>query len=304
MSWYMLPAAVAFIVKLWFLFALKSQTRTLIGRRWFGFVAIFCMHNLAELLLYSSAIQDGLATEFLLRCYYACTSLIVIYCFVYVMNEKQFYWQKVLFFIISTFCALVLSLLFFTNLIISGYLEWSYTFTAIKGSYYFVFQVFAVLGMLGMSGALIYNFMKSQSEKERAHYCYALIGLTPLVMACFGVISLMLLGYKVNAAMLLPIASTIFLMITLKGKMSDPAESAFLSFVPFTLEYQLRKQVKLAQLNYINKSNSHQETMMTIEKALLEYQRDKHDGSVAKASKTIGIMRSTFYSKMNRLNKN
>ena len=87
------------------------------------------------------------------------------------------------------------------------------------------------------------------------------------------------------------------------SKRKSSFDSNWRVWIPNTLENRLRKELRRAEKNYINKSCSHQDVMMEIEKALLEYQRDKHGGSIAKASKAIGIMRSTFYSKMNRFNK-
>jgi len=150
---------------------------------------------------------------------------------------------------------------------------------------------------------LVFNFKQTQDENEKTDYFYTLLAFSPLVLICFAVVVLMMTGFDASSAMLIPIASTMLLIITLKGKKTALVDISWRSFTPFTLEYKLRRELNLAQVRYIDQSNSHQETMRQIEKALLEYQRDKHDGSIAKASKTIGIMRSTFYSKMNRFDK-
>jgi len=301
MSWFMLPAAIALIVKLWFLFTLKS--RTWAGKRWAGLVAIFCVHNLSELLLLNSALYDGLSATFILRCYYACTSLVIVYCFIYVMDEKRYRWQMFLSCSISVATVLAIGGIFFSDYIIAGYLTGFYTATAMKGSWYILFQVYALLGVLSILNVLIFNFRKSQGDDEKTDYFYTLLAFVPLLLIGFIVVVLMMAGSNITAVMLIPIASTLMLIITLKGKKAALVDVDWRSYIPFTLEYKLRSELKAAQNLYIKKSNSHQQTMLQIEKALLEYQRDKHGGSIAKASKTIGIMRSTFYSKMNKFNK-
>ena len=299
MTWYMLPAALALLVKLWLLFTLKS--RAWAGKRWAGFVAIFCVHNLSELLVFNTGLQQGLSADFLIRCYYACTCMVIVYSFIYAMNERQHAWQKKMCYTLSLSGAIVIALIFLTDLIISGYDYFSYSVMAIKGDGYFLFRVYAWIGIVSLFATLAFNFIKAETRQQEVHYFYSFIAFLPLII--IGLLVMILMALGINIAMLLPVGSTLFLIISLHGKNRALIQTSWRSLVPYTLEYDMRRKLRAAQMQYINADSSHQETMMQIEKALLEYQRDKHGGSIAKASKSIGIMRSTFYSKMNRLNK-
>lgn len=301
MTWYLLPAALAMMIKLWLLFTLKLRAG--VGVRWMGFVAIFCVQNLSELLLLSAGFNHQASTGFFMRCYYACVCIVIVYCYIYVMNEKDYIWQKLICWFVCLVCVLFVLGIFFSDLIITGYTYLPYSVTATKGDLYFLFRIFALLFFLMLFTTIINNYVNAKAIEQKVHYFYTLLAFLPLTIICSAVVFLMAMDFNINAIMLLPVASTLFLIISLKGESSTTLPFDWRSWLPLSLEHRLRGKLRAAEQKYINKSSSHQETMMQIEKALLEYQRDKHGGSIAKASKTIGIMRSTFYSKMNRFDK-
>lgn len=296
----MLPAAIALVIKLWLLNS--ARLKPWVGHRWTGFVAVFAVHNISELLVFNQ-FANGLPGDFLVRCYHACVTLVLIYGFIYIMNEHKFHWQKRVAEFVGVLGACLIAIIFFSDFVVAGYTSLSYSLTAVKGDGYLIFQLFSMVCTSLIVGTLVFNFRKAEEQKDEIDYFYTLMALLPLAIATVTITGLMMLGFSLNGLIFIPIASTLFLLITLKGKNSVLLGRDLRSLLPFSLERRLRVALCLAETQYVAENISHQEAMVMIEKALMEYKQDKHKGNVSKAAESMGLVRSTFYSKMNRLEK-
>jgi len=298
MTFYMWPAVIALIIKVRLLMSAINQGWG--GKTWIGFVAVFALHNISELLLLSAAHWE-LSSEFLLRYYHCCTIAALVYCLAYVSNTSQYRWQRIALHTAAWIGMVIGIVLIFTDSMINGFTKISYSVIATKGLYYPIFQIFMLVGSVLIFGTLLHNYRKTGDPKEEVQIGYTLLALTPLVLVTVGVVGLMMAGYKVNSLMIIPVASTLFLIITVKGRNSYLVNNDPRRLIPLTLESDFDRQLNLAKSQYSLENLGHKEAMFLIERALINYKREKNHRKHKQTAESMKVNRSTLYDRLHRL---
>lgn len=297
MTWFMLPAILGILVKLYLL--LSSTRRKWISGGLVGLVSILALHNFSELLLFNGFVRH-LNAEYLMRAYYLCAISVSTYAFWYSYKGDRTRSKKLPATVILI--ALLLSFAVTTSdFVIAGAASLTYSVTAVKGDYYWFFQVFSLVASLGTLTYLVLNYLRSESASEQIRNFYALVSMVPLVITGVAIICLMSLGVKINATFVFPIASTLFLIILIKGKYSESLINDPRSFIPFSAEGQLNSSMKASNLLYRIGEIDHKMHMADLEKSTILYMLSKNKGNISKTAASMKINRTTLYGKFKTL---
>ncbi|MDH3280643.1 MAG: hypothetical protein OEQ18_05895, partial [Gammaproteobacteria bacterium] len=98
--------------------------------------------------------------------------------------------------------------------LVQGFEAIGHTATRIPGPYYFLFEIFAVATSLGLIGLFCFGSFRQVTAQRRAQNALLLAGITPALCVVVGIVTLLHFGVKsVNAAIILPFAGTVFLVV-------------------------------------------------------------------------------------------
>lgn len=215
MAWFMLPAVCAFLAKCALL--LGTRNAPWIGASWRGYVLVLLVHNAVEALMLWSVVQQW-PMDALLRMYHFVSLVAVIYGVNYVMSVKS---QLQLLLVAACYGGVLLMgvLVFVTDSVVFGYSVTGYFMHAERGPLFFIYRSFAVMLICLQVALLLYNY--AQAERcsiSRLDAGFNLVALLPLVVVSFLTAFLMKTDYAINPMMVIPIATTIFLTISMIGK--------------------------------------------------------------------------------------
>ena len=119
-----------------------------------------------------------------------------------------------------------------------------------------------------------------------------LVGITLVVLMGFGI--------KVSGAAILPVTTTLFLLITLKGEPKHGLTD-IRRHIPLSLERRKSGQIMDIFSSYAKDELSYRDSLTEIEKLLVTYKHDKNNGNVSTTASTMNIPRSSLYSIFRRL---
>lgn len=294
MTWFMLPAAIGLFVKLILLMTAKEnlwESKILLG-----LIAVLAIHNIVELMMFSNLLNEH-NSEILLRCYYVCVTTVSAYVVYYSVDSDKL---PLSFYVglIYAVWAVVLSILFLaSDSIVNGAMPLTFSVTAIKGDSYWLFQTFALSAIAITWYFLHFNYKASTTPEEEIRNYYALISITPLFLGAGLVMILMLFGVAINAAAVFPISSTLFLLILVHGKHSSSIKADPRDVIPFAQKSELATILGHVSYQYRIGNISHKDLMSKIEKAHIMHKLSFYEFNVSKTAKSMGISRSTLYSK-------
>ena len=103
--------------------------------------------------------------------------------------------------------------IFQTNWIVAGAVSFGYTVTAIKGAYYFIFQLTVLIGFALILYTLARRYLVSTNTNDQLKCFYAGLSLSPIIIISLFVMTMMQADYQYTGAILLPFASTFFLLL-------------------------------------------------------------------------------------------
>jgi DNA-binding NtrC family response regulator len=112
---------------------------------------------------------------------------------------------------------------------------------------------------------------------------------------------LMSFGYKINAVVILPVVSTLFLCITYFGAGAYRIKSDPRRHIPNTLEAGLHTSLKQAICDYTTHNVSHADTMKKLEEIAVEYKYKVTDYNASHTAELMQVPRSTLYSILERV---
>ncbi len=192
--------------------------------------------------------------------------------------------------LIFAFGVMQSSLLFISDLIIAGFKEGGIGYTRIPGDYYYIFQLYAVVCLI----LSIYYIIQAVYDRKKLSYLRAkaavlLISLFPLFLGTLIVLLLMAIGKNVNAAVLLPITTTIFLFgcfyATNNNKILD-----YSIFMPFSPSWRAKRDLSFFLYSGNDKSELWKH-LQGLEKIYLEeaMTENKGKGQLSNAAKDLGI---------------
>lgn len=300
MSVYMLPALIGLALKLLILsYAVKGRNGS---SPIVLLVIIFACHNMVELIGYALLI-DGKTVEMLFRSYYVLT-IVGLVCIlkhsIDVGSVKRPYVIKTMAFM--GFC--VASAILFSNTVVAGHYSIGYAISAIKGNYYLAFVVFNVVALAVAIFCLVRGFRSALTMLESNRCAYTLMALTPVILITPVVLLLKTTGADVNAAGVIPIATTLFVFILLKGE-SEHLLTDVRRFLPGSPERRTAARfIELADTytRKIGDGNSYSDLRDGVERQIILYTIEKCGGNLSETTRVMGLPhRSTLYSMMRRL---
>lgn len=296
MSMFVFPAVIALTIKLMVIFIYR---RNLQGNSYFTMlVLIFACHNFCEVLVFWEYFR-GIKAEYLVRSYYV-ISLFALFAIATHAANVSLLKEKLFATILLPVICLISLMLMLTDLVVSGVESWGYVVTAVRGDLYNVFQVMALLLTAQIVYLLYKGYKNADSHTSQIRCAYSAIALTPLVLAVLLVILLMNLGFHINAVVFFPVATTLFLVITLaseeKHRLTDIRR-----FIPFSDERRTSNQIMDIFSSYAQDQANYRDSITQIEKLLVEHKYEKNNRNATYAAERMGMPRSSLYSLFNRL---
>jgi len=279
---------------LWLARQVPGETKVFLG-----LVLMFALHNTCELLIYLNVFQ-GYSADWLLRAYYVASALVVTWMCLYSMHVAGFtskYARNV-----PLILGGAVSLIYlFSDLVLSGAESLGPGVTAIKGPFYLIFQITMFSGFLFVIMSLLWMRKTTDSYLTKTRCTLILLALLPVIIAAMSVIVLMQLNVKVNAAGLIPISTSIFLILVLRMERSHKLTDVRM-LIPGSEENRVLGELMEAFSNYSIHGGHHKDTLNEIERALVMYKHvSMSDKPTAEIAAAMGMPRPTLYSIYNRL---
>ena len=295
MSIYVLPALLALVIKIYVLIVARAANTSRIFE---GMVLIFALHNLAELIAYIQ-FTEGRLTDELFRLYYVALLGIIGYlCFYSIEIAKIAVLRKL--YLPFTVWALVLGvLLLTTDHIVQGFFSIGYSATAEQGPYYWLFSLTNMGATIFVTTTLIYGYRNSENHVTQIQCLYNLMALAPLVLLGFINITLLTFGKQLNAGGMIPIATTLFLLITLQSE-SKHRFTDVRRYLPFSKERKMADEVMSLISKFSMDEISYKDLSNEIEKIALKSKLAQADDSISEAARLLKMKRTTLYSMLNR----
>lgn len=299
MSIYVVPAILALMAKLIVVFIYRQNL--LANKHFTLMVLIFACHNLCEVLVFWEYFSD-IRADYLMRVYYVVTlvSLAAITFYVANISEQR---SRLYAPVLLSLLGIVSALLLFSNHIVSGIKSLEYVFTAVRGDQYWLFQAVAITVIMQMAYLLYRGYRKAVDHDVQIRCAYTALALMPQVFAAFLVIALMNMGFNVNGAMILPVATTLFVAIMLISE-DQHRITDIRRFIPFSDERRTSNQIMDIFSSYAKDQASYREAINQIEKLMVEHKYEKNNRNATYAAERMGMPRSSLYSLFNRLDIN
>lgn len=300
MSIFFIPALLSLLLKIYIL--IVNLTRDKISIVFLSLIIIFAIHNGVELFGYLSLFSNGDTSSFF-RPYYVITLYLISYLLLHGLTVSG-YENKVITSILLSSATLLSFLIIFSDSIIKGYTPIGYSVTAIEGEYYPILSAFVLISLFSTVVALLHGYRSASSSLHAKRCLYSLYALTPIILAFSLAFIFKMVRIEFNAAGIVPIATSIFLVVLLKTeerhKLSDIRK-----FLPLSLEKETSKNFMSILDHYINHKNEDdifKTIQASIEKEVIFYSLKKCNYNVSKTTRMMGLTnRSTLYSMMNRL---
>lgn len=307
LSIYILPALIALLIKLWVLFVSKrgsklvSETGKTQSSLFFTMVLLFACHNVAEVLgflEYFSGDRYGQVT----RWYYV-MSVLALSSIVFYAEQvsKTLKNSKILYGVLGSGALALSAVLLFTDFIVAGSASIGYSLTAVKGSYYAVFQIYSLSAYALIVYFLVVGYKNAEDHRTEIQCAYTMFAMAPLVVVALALMAVMAMGYTVNASVILPFTTAAFLLITLKGERLHQLTD-IRRHIPFSLERQTSGEIMDIFSRFASDEVNYRDGMAEIEKLLVMHKHDKNGGNVTTTASSMEIPRSSLYSIFRRLN--
>jgi hypothetical protein len=296
MSIYVLPALTALLVSIVVFFAaVQGPTRSKVFS---GMIFVFICLSVCEVLSFLEFFKAG-RLSYLMRAYYSISLLGLCSVFAYVLSVVRSSAKRVL---LSVYLgALFLSaLILFSDIIIAGIEPLGHTRTAIRGNMYFIFQGFALM-MLGLIiASLVRGYLQPKDHLMQIQCSYSLLAILPLLITNLGLLLAMAIGYKVNAAIVMPIVLVAFILITLVGE-SKHRITDVRRFMPYSAERHTSNQIMEIFSSFSRDEISYRNGISEIERLLVLHKYQKNGGNASATAQLMKMPRSSLYSIFHRL---
>ncbi|NKB78176.1 MAG: hypothetical protein GKR96_14370 [Gammaproteobacteria bacterium] len=186
------------------------------------------------------------------------------------------------------------AVMLFTDGIVIGAQSIGYTVTRIPGDYYWAIPVYGVVLSSLAIGVCIYGYRVLENHFERLRCMYLLVAVCSLTAPILFAVVSMVMGYQTNAAIILPIGITLFL-ITLGYALSSETLYDIRMWIPFTQAFRL-DMARHSEffLRYDGSEMLAKEKRARHEKRYLIRALAMSDGNQKKAAKRLGISESAI----------
>jgi len=296
MSIHIIPSVLAFIFTCAAL--VYTSKKSINSKTFYIMVLIFTFHHCCEVILFLEHLQEA-QTTLIIKTYHALSicalTAILIYAHEVSQLTRKYYTNA----LIAISLVIALTILISDSVIFSSE-TLNYTSTAIKGNLYVLFQVNAIALLALTVFILINGYLNSKSHMVQIRCSYVLLAFSPLIASCLLVIGLMAIGVPMNATIIMPISTTIFLFIIIKSE-SKHKLTDLRRYLPFSPERQTSKEILELYSLYSQDEISYKECMNQIERHLVIHKYTKSGKNASATAKSMEMPRSSLYSIFNRL---
>jgi len=298
MSIYVLPALTALLVSIVVFFAALQGRKKKEANAFCIMIFMFICICVCEVL---SAFEFFKAERFLylFKAYYliALCGLCAIYAYaLHVVRETSKRSVLLVYLVALALSGLVL----FTKMIISGIEPLGHTQTAIKGSLYIMFQAFSLVLLGLIIATLLRGYLRPKDHLMQIQCSYTLLALFPFVITSLVILAIMAAGYKVNAALILPIVYVAFMLITLVGE-SRHQITDVRRFMPYSAERYTSNEIMDIFSSFARDEISYRDGINEIERLLVLHKYQKNGGNASATAELMKMPRSSLYSIFHRL---
>lgn len=287
----MLPAVLGLILKLYIL----ATARNFAGPTTVFQTLLFLLaaHNAIEILVFITSFSSNIST-LVVKGYYAINTLLCGYFLLYVMeitNKATFSKSKIWVYIAGF--AILFTVVASERIIVGATLS-SHVSTAIRGDLYWMFQTWTLLISCSVVSLLIYRYRHTSDQRLKNRCLYTLIAVLPVVVTGVSIICLMAIGINISASTIVPISTTLFLIIVIASEKQHKITD-IRQHIPFTQERKTSQQVQQVMSNYFLHKTDIFTARDKLEKLLLEHRLTKTECNISKTAETIGADRGTVY---------
>ncbi len=300
MEWLIIPSVLAISIKVGIFLRYHQSLRRENLDLGIFFLAVFFL-NLFEML----SIQTDFAadTSLLILLAYYCCVIFTIHGFLNVaLTYSQFerHTPRIKLTLNIVLAGLICGM-FFTRGIIAGVEPMnSFTLTRIPGDFYWLFQIYLLVGLTTAVALLVRGILHADSNFARQKCMVVLIAAATPVLMASSVVALMSIGVQINGAIFMSLALSLML-----GLMVFAEEKTrlfrLLTIMPYTRERQLHKQLlqKITDCVSISDDPGEQATnlkqvMKDLEKSVVEHVLGFYDGNQKKAANALGVSEATL----------
>ena len=296
---YILPALLGFVVKIFIVFIADKVDRK---RFFYPMLAIFAIHNMCEIMLLLAYFKGSYSFE-IIKVYYAATFCALTFMTVYSIDIIEISVLKLLstpFYVVGSVLAFIT---FSTDWVVNGAVNIGYATTASRGDYYFIFPTFVLSALIFTILTLVAGIYKAVTQESSKNSFTALLALSPLLISSLILLPILVLGIKVNAIGIVPICTTAFLFIILKGdgvKNNSIVKKWFDNKLNNKLSSNLGAELLEITNLYTSGKIRHKDFTLKIEYLTLRYQYLKSNKNISEMSRLMDIKRSSIYSMLLR----
>ena len=293
---YAVPAVLGLLIKLSILYFAKTSH---LSKAFILFISLLSIHNFSELLLFYHFFTETDAT-IALRMYYSCLAGVLAGMSVYATQVSKPEWLELIIKISMAGFTIFCGLTMFTSFIVEGFVPIDHGITAIKGSYYAIFQSIAVCAMAYTLFVLVRACRTSKKTQQKIRSAYVLASLFPAIIIALAVLALMQFGIELNAMTVLPIGTTLIVLITLKAENKHNLTDIRM-YLPFSKERQTSQDLIKIMSDYSVSEKDYKETVRDIERILFSYSYEKSNYCKSTTARKLNVSRSTLYGMLHRL---
>jgi len=302
MNLLILPSLIALGIKVW----LFSVSRLALFRDnphlAFFLCALFGL-NLAELSLFLMK-NDPAGASPVIMSYYAAA---IFSAAAYLILAIWVIWHTKFITNLLVASALIMSaLVFIPDFFISGAQSIGYSITRIPGEYYIWLQIYLIAFMMLAIAISVYGIIAGKNKRVQKRSLIVLIATSPMAVAATLIILIMIMGYQVNATVILSLLTSLTLVILIYAE-KQYRMFKFLSYVPYTEENRIRNQISLLVNETIDSLFLNEETLdfkdisAKFEAAVIDMAIQATNGNKTQAAKLLQIGKATLHRKIAKI---
>lgn len=302
MSVFALPALIALLSKVWVYILAKNvltKKADYASQTFLCLLIFFAVNNLSEFLVISE-LFNNIVSENLLRSYYVALLFSLAFMCIFAMSVAN-QSSHIMFNTVALSVAVLMALVTFqTDLIIAGAVSIGYAITAVKGDYYFLFQLVVLLGFASIFYILVRRYATTIDINVQLKCFYAGFALSPIIIVSLIVMIMMQANFQYTGAILIPFASTFFLLLVVLTEKNNNLIN-IQGGLPFSAQRKAEKKLVSIYRSHVVGDTKLPETKSEIERMLIQSALDRAGDNVSLTANNLGIKRSTLYSIFNRL---
>jgi len=296
MYYFIFPALIAFIFKAYILIVSRKSDHKVAF--FIPMLIVFALHNLCELSAYIQFFDGSLSLS-LFKTYYSITFVMFGFMAIYALKVSQLFKSNMVINVIYVLCVIFSFFAFTTDSIVVGIQSIGYSSMAVKGDFYWVFQLYILVMLLFVPISLFIRYKQSELSETKIACSVAFFAFLPILTVSLLVLALMFAGVNLNASGLMPIATTLFLFILVKYEANEGITD-IRRWIPYSRQKRLTNELMSLSSLYSTDKIGYKEMLVEFEKLSIEYKYHESGGNISEAARRMKLKRTTLYSMIDR----